>query len=227
MNLINTSISGSIENFNNYVGGVVGQSLTYSTYSQVKCDVDITLKNNQPFPLLAVLSAMRKIAFISTILTQRELLKCNKAYNAADGDNNVGGFIGLHLKLMSMIVMQMSTSRLVLQKFVERWLEVHGDSFQSNRLFSFGGYCNDPVLNYVGSGTGGGQGSFYVKDDTGSCFVDANNGIVVTKCADVTQAEMVGILNDPDKIFSDDAVLGVSLGWDPTIWKIINGGLQN
>ena len=49
VNLINTSVSGSIENFNNYVGGVAGQSLTYSTYMQVKCDVDITLKDNQPF----------------------------------------------------------------------------------------------------------------------------------------------------------------------------------
>ena len=55
--------------------------------------------------------------------------------------------------------------------------------------------------------------------------MDQNNGIVATKCDDVTQAEMINILNDSSKIFSNGAVLGVSLGWDPNIWRIEQNGL--
>ena len=223
--LMNTSVSGRIENFNNYVGGVVGQVLTYSNFSQVKCDVDITLKDNQPFSFIGgFIGYASNRVFIYDSYAEGTI-KSDKLYNAADGDNYVGGFIGFTKRTYIYDSYANVDIEVDAAEACGTMVGFTSNSFQSNSLFSFGGgYCRDADLNYVGSGTGGGGASFYVQDGSGSCFVDANNGLAVEKCKDITQAEMVGILNDPDKIFSDNAVLGVSLGWDPTIWKIINGG---
>ena len=195
---------------------------------QVKCDVDITLKDNQPFSAIGgfIGSSVNRIYIHNSY--SEGTIESSKVYNVADADNKIGGLIGSASKTYVYDSYANVDIEVSAAEICGTMVGSSGNSFQSNRLFSFGGgYCNDLVLNYTGSGTGGGQDSFYVEDDTGSCFVNANHGIVVTKCADVTQAEMIGILNDPAKIFSDDAVLGVSLGWDPTIWKIINGGSKN
>ena len=214
-------VEGSLINFSKYVGGFSAQTYGKCEYHQIEVNVNIKMSDNHSGERVGGMFGITsgRVEIHNSVAYGK--IENNKDAANINTDDIIGGLIGGSVRTA------------IYDSFVDVELDLpvgttcgmmvgnHSSQYLSIlRSFSFANAeCQSSDVNFVGStwhSFSGGE-MFYVQDDAGTCNTDN------TKCTTLTKADMLDIITDSTKIFSDNAVHGVSLGWDSNIWRIVDG----